>query len=78
MLLEQRQKLLLKRSGLMMPFLVLDVSDDQIQLRHAHAEAPILFLPRKEAVFGEGFMHPLGGAALDQLHGLGRRQRRWQ
>ena len=62
----------------MMFFLVPDVLPDFVQLRYADAERAIFFLPTEQAQFREGFMHPFGGAALDQLHGLGDRNGRWQ
>ena len=61
--------------------LAFDISNDAVQLRDAHTEGTILRLPGEESVFREGFMHPLGGAALDQLQSFGRchgGRQRWQ
>jgi len=71
MFLQQRQKFLLKRHLLVMFLLAFDITNDVVQLRHAHTECAILFLPRKQAMFGKGFVDPFGRTALDQLHRLG-------
>jgi hypothetical protein len=47
MFFQQRQKLLLKGHFTMMLFLVFDVLDDFLPLRHTDAESPVLFLPPK-------------------------------
>jgi len=69
--LEQGQELLLKRHPPMMLLLVLDVCNGPIKRRHAHAESAIFYLPAESSVFGKSVMHPLGGAAFDQLQRLG-------
>src|SRR5437879_13287317 len=51
----------------MMLLLAFDVLDDFVHLRHADTKSAILFLPAEEAVFGEGFVHPFGGATFDEL-----------
>src|SRR5262245_21097556 len=77
-MLQQRQELLLETDFAMMRFLVLDVLNQLVQLRHAHAEGAVLFLPAKQTVFREGLMHPLRGAALDELERFGNGHRRRQ
>lgn len=72
------QKFLLKRHLAMMRFLSLDVIHGFVQLRHAHTERAIFFLPRKKAMFGKGFMNPFCRAALDQLQRFGNRHGRRQ
>ena len=61
-----------------MLLLVLDVLNDFVQLRCTDTEGAIFHLPAKEPVLGEGFMHPFGGAALDELQRLGNRASRGQ
>jgi hypothetical protein len=55
----------------MMFLLVLDVSDDRVQLRNTGAKGAILFLPCKQTMLGKCFVDPCGRAALDQLKRLG-------
>src|SRR5260370_41900068 len=62
----------------MMLRLVFDVLTDFAQLRKAHAERAVFFLPGKEPLFGERLVNPLGRTALDQLHRLGNRENGWQ
>ena len=76
MLLEQRQKLLLKCHLPVMRFLVSDVLDGLVQLRNADTEGSVFHLPSKEPVLWKGVMHPLGRASLDKLQCLGNRESR--
>src|SRR5262245_18137594 len=78
MFLQQRQELLLETDFAMMCVLVLDILNQLVQLRHAHAEGAVLFLPAKQTVFREALRHPFRGAALDELERLGNRHRRRQ
>src|SRR6185503_19708349 len=73
-LLQQRQEFLLERFIAMMLLLLADVANERVQLRHAHVERPIFFLPLEKSVFGEDVVNPLGGTALDQLGSLCDRQ----
>lgn len=76
MFLEQRQKFLLECHLLMMNRLVFAVLNNFVQLRHADTAGAVFHLPAKQAVLGECFMHPFGGATLDQLQCLGNRKSR--
>ena len=67
MFLQQRQELILKRHFAMMLSLIHDVLSGFVQLRHTDSEGAVLFLPAKEAMFREGFMHPFRRTALDKL-----------
>jgi hypothetical protein len=67
---EQSNKLLLKRHLAMVLLLGLDVLDGPVQKRHADSEGAVFDLPAKESVFRERVMHPLGGAAFDELQAL--------
>jgi len=58
-----------------MLLLALDVLNDVVQLRNAHAERPVLLLPCEKTMFGKRFMHPFGRPAFDQLKRLGNRER---
>ena len=78
MFLQQRQELFLETDFAMMRFLVLDVLNELVQLRHAHAEGAVLFLLAKQTMFREALMHPFRGAALDELERLGNGHRRRQ
>ena len=49
-LLQQRQELLLERHIAMMLLLLADVANERVQLRHAHVERPIFFLPLEKSV----------------------------
>ena len=66
-LLQQHQEFLLERHFAMMLLLIADVANECVQLRHAHVERSVFFLPLEESVFREGVVNPFGGAALDQL-----------
>src|SRR5437879_10725848 len=62
----------------MMVLLDFDVLTNFVQLRKAHAERAVFFLPGKEPLFEKRLVNPLGRTALDQLHRLGNRKSRWQ
>ncbi len=58
--------------------LTLNVSNQPVQVRRTDAEGAVLDLPAEEPVLRKGIMDPFGGAALEQLHRFGNRQRRGQ
>src|ERR1041384_1341756 len=68
---QQRQELLLKRLGAVVLRLVFDVLRNRLQLRNAHAQRAVFFLPREKPLVRKRLVYPLGRAALDQLHRLG-------
>ena len=80
MLLEKIQILLLKGFLSMVCFLVVDVGDGFVQLRHADRERAVTFLPREIPLVGKRFMNPQRRTTLDQLYSLcqrnGGRQRK--
>ena len=71
MLLEKNHELLLKGHLPMVLLLVLDLRHCLVQSRHAHAEGTVFDLPAEVSMLGESFMHPFGGAALEELHRFG-------
>lgn len=80
MLFEKIQILLLKGFLSMVCFLVVDVGDGFVQLRHADRERAVTFLPREIPLVGKRFMNPQRRTTLDQLYSLcqrnGGRQRK--
>ncbi len=60
----------------MMFLLLFYIIDDGLQLRDAHTERAVFFLPGKEPLVGKGLMNPFGGTAFDELHRLGHGHRR--
>ena len=53
-------------------WLALNVLRDFVQLAtHTDTKCAVLCLRFKAAVFREGFMHPFGGTAFDELHCFG-------
>ena len=66
-LLKQYNKFLLERHFPTMLLLIVHTADERVQLRHAHVDKRIFFLPLKKPVFREGVVNPHGGPALDQL-----------
>ena len=78
MFLEQSQELLLEGHCAMMALLRSNILNSLLQQRKADAEGAVLHLPTKHSVFGKGIMHPFAGAAFDELHRLGKGNRRGQ
>ena len=71
MFLQKNHELLLKGYLPVVLRLVFDVCHGLVQSRNTHAEGPLFDLPAKKSMFGESFMHPFGGAGLEELHGFG-------
>lgn len=72
-LFEKLQILFLKRFFPVVCFLVVDVGDGFVQLRHADRERAVTFLPREIPLVGKRFMNPQRRTTLDHLCRLRQR-----
>src|ERR1051326_4837338 len=77
-LLQQRQIFVLKRSPLVMPFLVLNVTNDHVQLRMSVREPPVTFLPREFPASQFLAVYPIRRVRLNVTNKLRNRHRRPQ